>query len=88
MNELLTTFKLNFRVEGPLVEDDFHNFQALNLPEYHTKIWQILYNKDYTLLEHTSPVQIRTMLSQAPIRMMLQELFLEVLISYLNVSSN
>ncbi len=75
MNRIINYFlNLNFAVEeGPFVEDDFHNFQALNLPEYHPArdMADTFYNKDYTLLRtHTSPVQIRTMLSQkAPIRM-------------------
>lgn len=75
MHKIVSYFQnLNFAVEeGPLVEDDFHNFQALNLPEYHPArdMADTFYNKDYTLLRtHTSPVQIRTMLSQkAPIRM-------------------
>ena len=74
MNRIINYFlNLNFAVEeGPLVEDDFHNFQALNLPEYHPArdMADTFYNKDYTLLRtHTSPVQIRTMWSQkAPIR--------------------
>ena len=75
MNGIITYFQnLNFAVEeGPLVEDDFHNFEALNLPKYHPArdMQDTFYNKDYTLLRtHTSPVQIRTMLSQkTPIRM-------------------
>ncbi|MGA1932150.1 phenylalanine--tRNA ligase subunit alpha [Arcobacter sp. YIC-464] len=75
MNRIITYFQnLNFAVEeGPLVEDDFHNFEALNLPKYHPArdMQDTFYNKDYTLLRtHTSPVQIRTMLSQStPIRM-------------------
>ena len=75
MNRIITYFQnLNFAVEeGPLVEDDFHNFEALNLPKYHPArdMQDTFYNKDYTLLRtHTSPVQIRTMLSQkTPIRM-------------------
>jgi phenylalanyl-tRNA synthetase alpha chain len=65
---------LNFSVElGPLVEDDFHNFEALNLPKYHPArdMQDTFYNKDNTLLRtHTSPVQIRTMLkTKPPIRM-------------------
>ncbi|WP_432760001.1 phenylalanine--tRNA ligase subunit alpha [Helicobacter anatolicus] len=54
---------------GPLVEDDFHNFQALNLPEYHPArdMQDTFYFKDSMLLRtHTSPVQIRIMLSQKP----------------------
>jgi phenylalanyl-tRNA synthetase alpha chain len=75
MDRVITYFQnLNFSVEeGPLVEDDFHNFEALNLPKYHPArdMQDTFYNKDYTLLRtHTSPVQIRTMLNQsAPIRM-------------------
>ena len=55
--------------EGPLVEDDFHNFQALNLPEYHPArdMQDTFYFNDSKLLRtHTSPVQIRTMLEQTP----------------------
>ena len=71
MNEIITYFQnLNFAVEeGPLVEDDFHNFEALNLPKYHPArdMQDTFYNKDNTLLRtHTSPVQIRTMMSQKP----------------------
>ena len=71
MDKIITYFQnLNFAVEeGPLVEDDFHNFEALNLPKYHPArdMQDTFYNKDYTLLRtHTSPVQIRTMLSQKP----------------------
>lgn len=75
MNRIITYFQnLNFAVEeGPLVEDDFHNFEALNLPKYHPArdMQDTFYNKDFSLLRtHTSPVQIRTMLSQkTPIRM-------------------
>lgn len=75
MDRIITYFQnLNFAVEeGPLVEDDFHNFEALNLPKYHPArdMQDTFYNKDYTLLRtHTSPVQIRTMLNQkTPIRM-------------------
>jgi phenylalanyl-tRNA synthetase alpha chain len=75
MDRIIKYFQnLNFAVEeGPLVEDDFHNFEALNLPKYHPArdMQDTFYNKDYTLLRtHTSPVQIRTMLSQStPIRM-------------------
>lgn len=75
MDRIIQYFQnLNFAVEeGPLVEDDFHNFEALNLPKYHPArdMQDTFYNKDYTLLRtHTSPVQIRTMLSQStPIRM-------------------
>ena len=55
--------------EGPLVEDDFHNFTALNLPKYHParEMQDTFYFNDSKLLRtHTSPVQIRTMLAQNP----------------------
>ncbi len=75
MDRIIRYFQnLNFAVEeGPLVEDDFHNFEALALPKDHPArdMQDTFYNKDYTLLRtHTSPVQIRTMLTQnTPIRM-------------------
>ncbi|MGM0532875.1 MAG: phenylalanine--tRNA ligase subunit alpha [Campylobacterota bacterium] len=64
----------NFSVEtGPLVEDDFHNFEALNLPKFHPArdMQDTFYCKDGSLLRtHTSPVQIRTMQhKKPPIRM-------------------
>jgi len=61
---------LNFSVEsGPMVEDDFHNFEALNLPKYHPArdMQDTFYFNDGGLLRtHTSPVQIRTMLERKP----------------------
>ncbi len=71
MNKIIDFFtRLNFSVEtGPLVEDDFHNFEALNLPKYHPArdMQDTFYFNDGNLLRtHTSPVQIRTMLSQKP----------------------
>ncbi len=58
---------------GPLVEDEFHNFEALNLPAYHPArdMQDTFYFKDSMLLRtHTSPVQIRTMEKDSlPIRM-------------------
>ena len=61
---------MNFSLEmGPLVEDDFHNFEALNLPKYHPArdMQDTFYFKDGKLLRtHTSPVQIRTMEAQKP----------------------
>ena len=60
-------------VEGPEIEDDFHNFQALNIPESHPAraMQDTFYLKSGARLlrTHTSPVQIRTMLARgAPIR--------------------
>jgi phenylalanyl-tRNA synthetase alpha chain len=55
--------------EGPEVEDDYHNFQALNFPPDHpardTQDTFFLEN-GLLLRTHTSPVQIRTMLSRRP----------------------
>lgn len=59
--------------EGPLVETDWHNFQALNIPTAHParNNQDTLYLEfgapETTLLRtHTSPVQIRTMLNKTP----------------------
>jgi phenylalanyl-tRNA synthetase alpha chain len=56
---------------GPEIEDDFHNFEALNFPPNHPAraMHDTFYFPDGRLLRtHTSPVQIRAMLSQgAPI---------------------
>ena len=65
---------LNFAVKtGGMVEDDFNNFEALNLPKYHPArdMQDTFYFRDEMLLRtHTSPVQIRTMMaSKPPIRM-------------------
>jgi phenylalanyl-tRNA synthetase alpha chain len=61
---------MNFAVEtGPMVEDDFHNFEALNLPKFHPArdMQDTFYFGDGSLLRtHTSPVQIRTMMAQKP----------------------
>jgi phenylalanyl-tRNA synthetase alpha chain len=71
MDKIIDFFtKMNFSVEtGPLIEDEFHNFEALNLPKYHPArdMQDTFYMTDGTLLRtHTSPVQIRTMLNQKP----------------------
>jgi len=65
---------MNFAVKtGKMVEDDFNNFEALNLPKYHPArdMQDTFYFKDEMLLRtHTSPVQIRTMMAtKPPIRM-------------------
>ncbi len=55
--------------EGPEVEDDFHNFEALNFPPDHPArdTQDTFFLKSGLLLRtHTSPVQIRTMLSRKP----------------------
>lgn len=71
MNKIIDYFeKLNFSVEeGRMVEDDFHNFEALNLPKHHPArdMQDTFYFADGSLLRtHTSPVQIRTMMSEKP----------------------
>ncbi len=61
---------MNFSVQtGPMVEDDFHNFEALNLPKYHPArdMQDTFYFKDAMLLRtHTSPVQVRYMEANQP----------------------
>lgn len=55
--------------EGPEIEDDFHNFAALNIPEQHPAraMHDTFYFNDGLLLRtHTSPVQIRVMQSTKP----------------------
>ena len=55
--------------EGPEVEDDYHNFEALNIPGHpparamHDTFY---FNANMLLRTHTSPVQVRTMESQQP----------------------
>jgi phenylalanyl-tRNA synthetase alpha chain len=54
---------------GPEVEDDFHNFEALNIPKNHPAraMHDTFYFADGRLLRtHTSPVQIRSMRAQRP----------------------
>ncbi len=56
-------------VEGPEIEDDYHNFGALNIPEHHPAraMHDTFYFDAHTVLRtHTSPVQIRVMESQHP----------------------
>jgi phenylalanyl-tRNA synthetase alpha chain len=56
---------MGFRVvEGPWVEDEWHNFDALNIPGWHPArdAWDTFWLSDGNLLRtHTSPVQIRAM---------------------------
>ena len=64
---------MGFRVaEGPEVEDDYHNFEALNIPEHHPAraMHDTFYFDAHRLLRtHTSPVQIRVMEETgAPVR--------------------
>jgi phenylalanyl-tRNA synthetase alpha chain len=56
-------------VEGPEIEDDYHNFEALNIPAHHPAraMHDTFYFDAHTVLRtHTSPVQIRTMESNKP----------------------
>jgi len=78
MDELAEIFAdLGFAVAtGPEIEDDWHNFTALNIPETHPARAMhdtFYFSEDKTregrrmlLRTHTSPVQIRTMMSQEP----------------------
>ncbi|HRD02872.1 MAG TPA: phenylalanine--tRNA ligase subunit alpha [Candidatus Saccharicenans sp.] len=55
--------------EGPEIETDYYNFEALNFPPYHPArdSWDTLYINDRLLLRtHTSPVQIRVMEKKKP----------------------
>ncbi len=55
--------------QGPEVEDDFHNFEALNIPDHHPAraMHDTFYFNANTLLRtHTSPVQVRTMKNNEP----------------------
>ncbi|MDM1717268.1 phenylalanine--tRNA ligase subunit alpha [Thiopseudomonas alkaliphila] len=55
--------------EGPEVEDDYHNFEALNIPDHHPAraMHDTFYFDAHMLLRtHTSPVQVRTMEQQQP----------------------
>jgi len=55
--------------EGPEIEDDYHNFEALNIPAHHPAraMHDTFYFDEHTLLRtHTSPVQIRAMENSKP----------------------
>jgi phenylalanyl-tRNA synthetase alpha chain len=76
MDELTAIFAdMGFSIaEGPHIEDDFHNFTALNIPADHPARQEMdtFYFPEapdgsrMLLRTHTSPVQIRTMMSQQP----------------------
>ncbi len=56
-------------VEGPEIEDDYHNFEALNFPPHHPAraMHDTFFVTDDTVLRtHTSPVQVRVMESTTP----------------------
>ena len=55
--------------EGPEIEDDYHNFEALNIPAHHPARAMhdtFYFNANTVLRTHTSPVQVRTMETQQP----------------------
>ena len=72
-NQIVDIFSnIGFNVsEGPEIEDDWHNFTALNLPEYHPArdmqdTFFIQTNPDVLLRTHTSSVQVRYMENTKP----------------------
>ncbi|PHR73216.1 MAG: phenylalanine--tRNA ligase subunit alpha [Lutibacter sp.] len=72
-NRIIEVFsKIGFTVsEGPEIEDDWHNFTALNLPEYHPArdmqdTFFIEKDPDLLLRTHTSSVQVRYMENNEP----------------------
>ena len=72
-NKIIDIFlKIGFDIsEGPEIEDDWHNFTALNLPEYHPArdmqdTFYLSKNPDWLLRTHTSSVQIRHMENNKP----------------------
>ena len=72
-NQIVSIFgRLGFAVaEGPEIEDDWHNFGAMNLPEDHPArdmqdTFYISQNPDWLLRTHTSSVQARVMETQKP----------------------
>jgi phenylalanyl-tRNA synthetase alpha chain len=55
--------------QGPEIEDDYHNFEALNIPSHHPAraMHDTFYFDAHTLLRtHTSPVQVRVMENSTP----------------------
>ncbi|MDX5585626.1 MAG: phenylalanine--tRNA ligase subunit alpha [Aureibaculum sp.] len=72
-NQIIEVFsRIGFTIsEGPEIEDDWHNFTALNLPEYHPArdmqdTFFVEKNPDMLLRTHTSSVQIRYMENNKP----------------------
>jgi phenylalanyl-tRNA synthetase alpha chain len=72
-NQIIDIFStIGFNVsEGPEIEDDWHNFTALNLPDYHPArdmqdTFFIQTNPDVLLRTHTSSVQVRYMENNKP----------------------
>jgi len=55
--------------EGPEIEDDYHNFEALNIPSHHPARAMhdtFYFDAHHLLRTHTSPVQVRVMEAQQP----------------------
>lgn len=77
-NRIIDIFRsIGFAVaDGPEIEDDWHNFSALNMPEYHPArdmqdTFFVSKDPDYLLRTHTSSVQIRYMeQNEPPIRIL------------------
>ena len=72
-NKIIDIFsRIGFNIsEGPEIEDDWHNFTALNLPEYHPArdmqdTFFVQTNPDILLRTHTSSVQVRYMENNKP----------------------
>ncbi|MDA0317117.1 MAG: phenylalanine--tRNA ligase subunit alpha [Bacteroidetes bacterium] len=72
-NQIIDIFsRIGFNVsEGPEIEDDWHNFTALNLPEHHPArdmqdTFFVQTNPDILLRTHTSSVQVRYMENNRP----------------------
>ena len=72
-NQMIEIFeRIGFSIsQGPEMEDDWHNFTALNLPEHHPArdmqdTFFLQKNPDYLLRTHTSSVQIRHMEENKP----------------------
>ena len=73
LDEIKDIFKsIGFSIAyGPEIDDDYHNFEALNIPKHHPArdmqdTFYLEHSKDLLLRTHTSPVQIRTMLKSKP----------------------
>ena len=68
INKIFASVGFNV-VEGPEIEDDYHNFGALNIPDHHPAraMHDTFYFDAHTVLRtHTSPVQIRVMETEKP----------------------
>ncbi len=71
LDELVEIFRrMGYQaVTGPEVEDEFHNFDALNIPPHHPArdMWDTFWLEDGRLLRtHTSPMQVRYMEAHTP----------------------